>query len=588
MHPPRIKTPVRRLRPLWGSRQYIFKSSRLRTFTDHPRRRILTPTSHRPQIPFLSPPSGQTWSRLLTTERKQLLKDSFRLAGKYTFYGWSIFGLFSIISFGVGNEILERKFPTPPTWSIITKLDYRQARRLEDPDTNEFGLVDWAGIGSHFRVVLDRLESTSIDGEGLQEQVESGIIIADVGKAGLDISSKSEPWRRGYHTTLMGLAKAAEHLEGWIRDRTRHIAFPADRIIGPSNPDPRPSPPGIDPPLEEDCDKASESPEYYYTKLLTTHGFTTAQRLEGATAYGDWLNSKGLQMSAEELYRWGLDIALAPYSDTASVVDTESGILNSDGPPPTESLLLATTSLAIHYARWGDLASSLPIFLSVLRARRRLASKPMPIVLTDTEIALADPSETQYSTLRSILDTFMSLFGGLSYPPALPTGDDPPVRDGSEICEEAGLMAYIGEVLFTSSEASRQSGLAWTREAVDVSEGQLITAQHEVKEEEEEEQEKRKMQRCRQCLETGLENWGRMVAKLVEEEKANPKPVQLEWKNSFRKPQDSAPVQQGRWETEEKVVRDRIRRAQKVLDKAEADEEAASAPFPFNLLSFFT
>jgi hypothetical protein len=116
---------------------------------------------------------------------------------------------------------------------------------------------------------LKRLET--VDGEGVEEQGEGGILVAGVGKTGFDISNKPEPWRRGYHECLMGAARAAEHLDSWVRDKTRNVAFPANTVIGPSNPNARPIPPGaISAPREEDCEPAFDAPEVYYMRIITT------------------------------------------------------------------------------------------------------------------------------------------------------------------------------------------------------------------------------------------------------------------------------------------------------------------------------
>ena len=142
--------------------------------------------------------------------------------------------------------------------------------------------------------MLQRLEDPSIEGAGLTQQIEGGIYIPGAGEAGYDISAKTEPWRRGYYETLMGCAKAAEHLEGKVLDTTRGKIFSPRCMIGPSNPEPVPLPPwGPGPPLEENCVPAFESPQTFYSKILTTKGFTSKQQVQAAIAYGEWLDFGG-------------------------------------------------------------------------------------------------------------------------------------------------------------------------------------------------------------------------------------------------------------------------------------------------------
>src|SRR6266536_661032 len=174
----------------------------------------LTSTS-RPQLPFLASPSRRPLAkRFLTTERKQWIKDEVWRAGKYTTVLWTGTFLLLVIAFGVQQEWLERKFPTPHEWSWVTRKNFRSARWDEDhddadEDTKRNGLVDWARTGEAYRQLLRRLEDPNIDGTGLSDQDEGGILVAGIGKTGFDISSKPESWRRGYYQVLMGAARSA-------------------------------------------------------------------------------------------------------------------------------------------------------------------------------------------------------------------------------------------------------------------------------------------------------------------------------------------------------------------------------------------
>ena len=446
--------------------------------------------------------------------------------------------------------------------------------------TEEFGMTDWANVGSHYKGLVARLENPAKDGAGITETVEGGILVDGIGKTGLDVSGKSEPWRRGYHEALMGAARAAEHLDGWVKDDTRLLVFPPEVVIGPSNPRPKPVPPGVaSAPREEDCTPAYESPESIYTKVLTTIGFTTRQRLDAALAYANWLEFKDLPKSAEEMYDWGLDIAISALPPGAdNVIDPTTRTIKPDTTPSlTSNILLATTSLAIHHARTTNLSTALPMLLSVLRARRSLPAAPPPIlhfsILDDT-----DPDAPQPSLTSTIISMLRSLIITPRYPPAPPDGNELPKRDGKEICEEAGLMVYIGEILFASKSQSNstskpkstsrstspatsqeEDGLAWTRQAVDVAESTFIHPDTD--------NEGRK--RCLECLDVGLGNWRKMVGKLVvaenEERGRRRERSGVGRSRGFGDGHSSEEQGEGPWMREERVVEERMKSVRALL-----------------------
>ncbi|KAI9819155.1 MAG: hypothetical protein M1827_007311 [Pycnora praestabilis] len=517
---------------------------------------LVAPPTLRPQLPFLTPPSGQIvlsqrggqWqlSRFITTERKRYVKDQVWLAGKYTLYGWSGILLLLLMAFGIQNERLERQNPSPREWTWFSRMNYRNARGQEDPDFNGTGLVDWASAGNMYRKLIARLEDSTKDGAGLAEQAEGGILVPGVGKTGLDAESKSYAWRRGYYEALMGAARAAEHLDGWVKDETRNIAFPGDVVIGPDNPYPKPVPFGAKAaPLQENCSPAFEAPETYYMKILTTKGFSTKDRIRAALAYADYLEFKNLPDSAEEMYRWGLDLACSPFTDPSLLVDLDTGVIKPDAANVSSNILLTTTSLAIHHARFSNISGALPIFLSVLRARRSLSPPPQSI-LKFKESKTEQPS-SNFSILMSLV---RSLIVPPPYPPSPPSGNDPPFRTSAEICEEAGVMTYIGEILFATS--SYNDGLSWTREAVDVAEAGFANSTTNIE----------GRARCQECLDVGLENWRKMVGKLVKDEKRQHENVRPSWFGWSEKPDD-----EGKWQQEEKVVEDRMKRMREVLNQ---------------------
>ena len=305
---------------------------RPRPFTQNSRLLLTTRNSLRPQLPYLSQPHlarrpspfDQQVLRLLSTETKRYVKDQVWLATRWTAIGWTFFILASISYFGIQIEIDERKNPTPAEWTFWTKHFVRKARAARE-DSEAIGIIDWAVVGSKYLGALRRLEGET-DGKGVKEQADGeGIIIPDVGKAGLDITEKSWEWRAGYFEAIMGCGEAAEHLTEMVLDKTRNICYPKEVVIGPSNPDPRPPAPYMGAaPLEENTVKAFEAPETVYMRVLTGKGFTTKQRLDAAWRYAAWLQHSGLNDSAEEMFMWALDIAKEPLPAPEAVLDPKT------------------------------------------------------------------------------------------------------------------------------------------------------------------------------------------------------------------------------------------------------------------------
>ena len=531
-------------------------------------------------------------SRLITTERKLYFKDQIWKGAKYTVYGWAGLLLVSAMTFGFQSEVAERRYPSPSEWSFKSRMSYRQAKTAENPDPNSTGLVDWSYVGQVYRLLIERLEDSKIDGEGLQPILkdEGDIYVAGLGKTGFDISAKSEPWRRGYHICLMGAAKAAENRDGWMRDTTRNIVFPPEVVVGPSNPRPKPVPFGAKAaPLEENCVPVFEPAETFYMKILMTHGFTSRQRLDAALAYADWLDFKGLSTTAEDMYDWGLDIAMGALPEgTNNVIDIRTGIVDSKATYVSSNALLATTSLAGHHARNGNLAAALPIFLSVLRARRQL---PQP----DSSF-IPETKQQDQSFLSTVFSLCKSLLVTPPYPPAPLTGDEIPSRTPTSMCEEAAVMSHIGEILFASSASgsssksppdspvgppipstatvdqlkNQQAGLSWTREAVDLAEATLASA---------EKNDAEARDKCSECLAVGMDNWSTMVAKMLRDER-QATPATQQKTGSWFWGNGSKVEGEARWERESKLVNERLGRVQRLLNK-EADRKASAGGFLF-------
>lgn len=119
-------------------------------------------------------------------------------------------------------------------------------------------------------------------------------------------------------------------------------------------------------------------------------------------------------------------------------------------------------------------------------------------------------------------------------------------------------MTYVGEILYASnpSKTSREDGLAWTREAVDIAEAELRAKNVNPKAKE----------TCKQCLEVGLQNWLTMIGKMAAEEKKTPAVKVGGWLGfGGEQPKDAV----GRWESEEQVIKERFRRVKDIFEEPE-------------------
>lgn len=140
-------------------------------------------------------------------------------------------------------------------------------------------------------------------------------------------------------------------------------------------------------------------------------------------------------------------------------------------------------------------------------------------------------------------------------------------------------MTYIGEILYASQSSTsagnggKEDGLAWTREAVDIAEEEFKSLEGAgsrgftlgVDGDGEVSGDVRAKTRCLQCLRSGLSNWGVMVAKMAENEREAKREREAKggagswWGGSKEEVV-------GRWESEEKVVKERIWRLRECLD----------------------
>ena len=443
------------------------------------------------------------------------------LTAKWTILSAVFFLLGSVAYAGYLLESIEWKKPTPREWRFWTRQYLRMGRlEMTAVQNGTRPLVDWVRVGRRMKECLERLEDPEIEGQGLLEAGGDGekILIADIGRSGFDISAKSYEWRTGYFESIMGCATAAEHLEHRVLDQTRGLVFRSEMVVGPSNPDPRPVPGNgsVAPPLEQNVVPAFERPEIFYMRVLTGKGFTTDQKLQAVEGYANWLDFKGSPGSAEEMYKWGIDIAKDAMPTPADVVlEATTNTLRQDAArDATPNLLRATTGLAVHYARTGNVSAALPILLSVLRAR---SNAPVSDFLFSTELNGQDQDSSAQSDIGQAISWTRRLFKPPQIAPPPPTGNTPLARPSAQpTCEEGELMLYIGEIVFANSQGQSNEGIGWTRQAVRVAEAnidmlrrRMVASQRSIDNLTPEEQKERK--KCKECLVAGVQNWETML-----------------------------------------------------------------------------
>lgn len=518
----------------------------------------------RPQLPFLSIPkvTGQQKVRYLTTEKKAWIKHEVKQGITYAVLFTTAGICFIATSWALKQEALERQYPTPHEWGYLTRIYFRNARQRRD---RAEGLPNWVGIMELAESVVNRLEDPNIEGRGVRDAPH------ECPPGTKDVSAMPESWRRGYFESMMLYAATAQMLSGWMRDKTRDIMFPPEVIIGPSNPRPKPIRPGqASAPREEDCEFVYPSADDIYMRILCTPGFTTRQKMEAALAHASWLEYNHLQGPASIMYERAVELSLEN-SPTSPSIDTNTHALKETTPPPSENLLTSLTALATFQARNGNVASALPILVSILKARKSL---PLPDN-NSNNLLPASPSQKP-SVTRSLLN----LIQPPPYPAPPPDGTSPPVRDSRELCHEAALHLHIGEIMYASRPAGREEGLAWTRDAVDLAEEQLRRLGAQQADGAAGSREAKSV--CRDCLSAGMENWARMVARLAREERAKQQKEKDRraaseagggggggWFGLWGKGGEVKAEDVDRWAAEERVIDERQRRAAELLEDLE-------------------
>ncbi|KAI6250917.1 hypothetical protein HI914_00989 [Erysiphe necator] len=501
---------------------------------------LLRPT--RPELGFLHVRMRRPAVRLISTETKEWLKYEVQTGLKYSII-ITVTGFFLIImASGIQEEYRARIYPSPDEWNWNTRIQFRAARAREDSD--DPWMKNWVSIGNSYKNVIKKLEDQSGEGQGIYEQVDNipVIPVKTITQIGYDISQKSEAWRRGYYEVLMGLARVAEQLDNHVKNKTKisNLAWPANSVYSPSNPRPRPVPVGMPPsPKVEDCVAAFEAPDVFYSQILTTFGLTEKQKVDAAISYGLWLDFKGMPALAQKIYEWAVDKA----NSDLNIVNPSTGIINNYIGTSSENILTATTALALHHATHSNVELALPMFVSILRARKSLPEPPTSLLSSLNQVE--EDSEPFFSRAITLIRKYAK---PPTYPQPPSDGTESPYRDAKGRCEEAGIMLYIGEILFATMDAksSQENGIAWTREAVDAAEHEL--GQKQTKND--------ARQVCKQCLEVGLQNWSVMVEKLGREEEQKMKSLNQSWlKFGNQKPDLS------RWEREKEVIQSRFIRA---------------------------
>lgn len=362
-------------------------------------------------------------------------------------------------------------------------------------------------------------------------------------RIGYDITMKSEPWRRGYYEAMMGLCKAAEVRDGYLAHKQTKVSFPPELVRSPSNPYPKPPPPGsgLETPDIEDCEATFETPDFHYVRLLTTKGFSREQRMDAGLAYAMWLDRCGHTATAESLYRWCMGLALDGVSQPRVIVNPDTGVISAKAPYVTGNILTTSEALASFRARTGDISAALNIYLSTLRARRAAPQAPLGRQYPPR------PPDLSLKSIDSVVRWLTSLFNQPAFAPPPPSGDEPYERKASEECEEAALMAYVGEILFAKT-ARRKEGLAWTNNATEIAEKRLQDPRLNGK----------GIKTCQQCFQTGLGNLKNMAGQLAREKEQSTKNSQSSlggW--FFGEGREDRLLAEKDWAVEEEANRDR-------------------------------
>lgn len=552
----------------------------------------------RPNLPFLSHALSRGHAiRPVSTATMENMRYQFKLAVYWTAIGWTVIAGGVLVYFFFHEDWLDKLHPCPKEWPWIVKRAWRTARHRELYEGPESGHIDWVQVGSGYGNVLHGVEGRTKGPSGHGE-ADVGLIHQDDwdptipgidpevmrtptpechdkphwhSRVGWDITAKSEVWRRAYYQAMMGYAAVAELRSDHLVRTTdkRSICYPPNTVRSEENPYPI-LVPGVENPDISEMALCFEPADVQYIRILTTKGFSRQERLDTGIAYARWLDSIGNASLAEQMFRWSLNLAAdgstsSPSTSTATsissstFIDLTTGILPSTTPFTTPNLLKTSRELASHLARHDKIPAALAIYLSVLRAQRASPEAPAldqyPWHRTDYNL------KTPASWIKFALD--LPFRGEFDMSPS--KGDDPFERTQADKCDEAELMAYVGEILFAKGGKRRQ-GVSWTREATELA--QMGAADTRLA------PEARKV--CNECLITGLENWKNMAGALAREksEAAGRERERgwLGWVWSAGGPERW--VTRGLWAEEEELVRTRLTDLEEGMLKERLDRAA--------------
>ncbi|KAF2861432.1 hypothetical protein K470DRAFT_214902 [Piedraia hortae CBS 480.64] len=398
------------------------------------------------------------------------VKKGLWLGLRWTAIAYTFVALGSLAYMGVEFMHEEQERPTPEEWKVLTKWSLRNARKLMKAVDDGQLTIEWPLVAKYLRYCLLRLEDPKCDGKGIVKLEE-----------GLDVSTKSWPWKAGYFEVIMACAVAAEHLDSSVIDTKSLHVFPKAMVIGHSNPDPIPTPIFMPPaPREEDCVRVFDPPEVFYKRVLATKGFTTEQKLEAALAYANWMERQGQPMDATELHEWAIDLAKNSRSPETDALNGENKM--------SSNLLRATAALGMHQARVGNPSVALPILLSALQARRS-ATSPLPQLATGSARCANGTTDS-----NGVVQWLHRALTPPTFPPPPPSGDAPLAPRDHLTCEDSELMLYIAQIWPSATEA-----LDWARQGVTTAKNCLQF--------DKDSQSKAEQLRCLQCLEKGAGMW---------------------------------------------------------------------------------
>ncbi|KAF1983844.1 hypothetical protein K402DRAFT_396315 [Aulographum hederae CBS 113979] len=496
----------------------------------------------RPKLPSIDVKTIQYGRRYISKKGRLYLKREMWLA----YCILSMMPFVVLFAYGLNHTLLEAAFPVPWEWSVFTGTRWRGANAYMIPEFYSGNQpVQWIYVHTLLQKALRRLHDPEIDGAEVVPQENQELFGKPALASGHDISRKSEEWRRGYFDVLMADVNAAEHLEDFVQDTTwkwKLRAVKKRHVVGPSYPSPEPMPAWRNdktPPKEEDCVPAAPPPDEYYHRVLTTKGFSTKQYITASLAYANWLDFKGRHSEASDLHHHAITLSTTHLPNPSAVINPKNHTITPTAlhHGVTPNILTATTALATHIATTSSPATALPIYLSVLRARRsapQAPPRPAPPRQRQPRDELTD-YEAFFRWCRNI----KAYWDPVPYPPAPPSGDEPLTREPQDACEEAQLEIHIGEILFATAPRALPEipdpdtegrGRAWmgtlslppspeldklhsqalrlTRKAVEQAEKTAARDMLYLTKDEK--------RRCEECALVGYENFARMVGMVAE------------------------------------------------------------------------